>query len=102
MFVKAMVLGGEDRVDEAGRNLRERDQAALLPAALENSADQFRLEFHRVERFAAQRIAHREHRVMRSQGHFDRLTRKVVIGVGEAVQEYGQPMLLFVERILAA
>ena len=66
MLVKAMVLGGEDRVDEAGRNLRERHQAALLPVALEDSADQFRLEFDRVERFARPRIAHREHRVRRA------------------------------------
>ena len=70
--------------------------------ALENSADQFRLELHRVERLAVQRIAHREHRVVRPQGHFDRLAREIAIGIGEAVQENGQPMLLFIERILAA
>ena len=102
MLVEAMVLGGEDRVDEGGRNLRERHQAALLPATLENAADQLRLELRREERLAAERIAHREHRVVRPQGHFDRLARELGIGIGEAVQENGQPMLPFIERVLAA
>ena len=102
MLVEAMVLGGEDRVDQRGRNLRKRYQAALLPATLENSAYQLRLELGREQRLAIERVAHREHRVARPQGHFDRFAREVGIGIGEAVQENGQPMLVFIERVLAA
>src|SRR5216684_324737 len=39
---------------------------------------------------------------MRAQGHFDRLTRELAVGIGEAVKENGQPVFLLIQRILAA
>src|ERR1700724_1936434 len=39
---------------------------------------------------------------MRAQGHFDRLTRELVVGIGKAVKENGQPVFFFIQRILAA
>src|SRR5262249_24999660 len=89
-------------IDKGGRNLIQRYQAALLPGALKNSTDELGLELHRIELLAAQRIAHRDHRVARPERKLDRLAGEVGVGIGEAVGENDQTVSLFIQRIFAA
>ena len=88
MLVKAMVFGGQDRVNEGGRNLRQADQPALLPGALVNAADGFGLQLKGIDRLV--RHARPASSVI-SRTAFRRMstnsTVELVVGVGKGVQK---------------
>ena len=89
MLVKAMVLGGQDRVDEGGRNLAERHQPALLPVALEDAAEQLGLELDRVRSVLRASARPGSTRWCRS-GETSISTNwppKLLVRIGEVVQE---------------
>ena len=44
MIIETMIFSGQDGVDESGRDLIQRNQAALLPVALEDTGQKFRLD----------------------------------------------------------
>src|ERR1039458_9650252 len=51
MLVKAMVFGGQDGIKHRGRNLAQAHEAALLPFAFEDAADELGFQLDREDRF---------------------------------------------------
>ena len=101
MLVEAMILGGQDRVDHRRRNLAQAHQAALLPFALEDAADEFGFELDREDRFMRHRIAHRLDRIA-LEIDLDQFAAEVSVRIREAVQKDVELAALLVEAVLAA
>src|SRR5208282_532300 len=101
MLVKAMVFGGQDRIDQRGRNLAQAHQPALLPFAFEDAADEFGFQLDREDRFMDHRIPHRLDRIsVKSQ--LDEFTAEVAVRIREAMQKDVELATLAIEAVLAA
>ncbi len=101
MLVKAMVLGGQDRIDHRGRNLAQAHQPALLPFAFEDAADEFGFQLDREDRFMGHRIPHRLDRIsLKSQ--LDEFAAEVAVRIRETMQKDVELAALAIEAVLAA
>src|SRR5208337_5015043 len=101
MLVKAMVFGGQDGIDHRGRNLAQAHEAALLPFAFEDAADEFGFQLDREDRFMDYGIAHRRDRISLKRQR-DEFAAEVAVGIRETMQKDVELAALAIEAVLAA
>src|SRR5208337_2741131 len=101
MLVKTMVFSGQDGIDHRGRNLAQAHEAALLPFAFEDAADEFGFQLDREDRFMDYGIAHRRDRISLKRQR-DEFAAEVAVGIRETMQKDVELAALAIEAVLAA